>query len=264
MRKQGTKNRCQNFTKPAAKITTCLGLKLGLNMSKRASSISSKIALGTRIACVGLTVSLLALTGACTTVEGGNAFIDMETFGREVVDETVIGLGMKPRIYKDVPKNQRAELVLPKQGQVGAPSEGRVAELPQDSDGVIIDPNKVTPAMVRRIRQARVVDTVDIVAGRVLTPQERKRLSQQIVQARLLFQQSRSVTLFEPPKDYFTSLGGSDLICLAPDGELVLLDDPKCPADIRAALDKVRAEEKARDRLREKQRAEQFGNGDDD
>lgn len=205
-------------------------------------------AVGAHVLRAGFGVGLLALAAACTTVEGGNAFVDQETFGREVIDATAIGLGLKAPEYKDVPSNEHAPLVLPQQGTVSAPTQGRVAELPEDSDGVVIDPNKVTPQMVRRIRQARVIDGIDVSGDRPLTPAELKFISERVRQARLTFQQSREVSLFEPPKTYFTTIGGKDFVCLAADGDLVLFDDPKCPPDIRAALAKVRAEEKAREK----------------
>lgn len=208
---------------------------------------------GLRIACAAVSVSILALSAACTTVEGGNAFVDTETFSREVIDSTVIGLGLKERVYKEVPKNQNAPLVLPQAGTVSAPGEGRIAELPEDSDGVVIDPNKVSPEMVRRIRKARVVDSINVTTGRPLTPQEIKLISERIGAARLKFQKNRQFSLFEPPSGYFTSRGGSDLVCLAPDGDLVLLDDVKCPPEIRLALEKIAEEEKARERLIAKQ-----------
>lgn len=219
-------------------------------MSKSGKNFSGFKSTSTRVLCAGASITLLALSAACTTVEGGNAFVDQETFGREVIDATAIGLGLKAPEYKDVPANERAPLVLPKQGITSAPSEGRVGELPEDSDTVIIDPEKVTPQMVRRIRQARVVDGLDLSDGRPLTPAEMKFISERVKAARLDFQQNREVSLFEPPKSYFTSLGGKDLVCLAADGDLVLLDDPRCPPEIQAALKKVRAEEKAREALR--------------
>lgn len=219
-------------------------------MSNSGKNLASTKSTSLRILSAGASIAILALTAACTTVEGGNAFVDGETFGREVIDATVIGLGLKAKVYKDVPANEHAPLVLPKEGTVAAPSEGRVAELPENSDKVVIDPNKVTPEMVRRIRQARVIDSIDVSGDRPLTPAEMKFISERVRQARLTFQQNREVTLFEPPKAYFTSLGGSDFVCLATDGDLVLLDDPKCPPEIRAALKKVRAEEKAREKLR--------------
>lgn len=237
------------------------GALLGMIMSKRGKNFAKDFAkksawfgiVGPQILRAGIGAGVLALAAACTTIEGGNAFVDRETFGREVIDATAIGLGLKAPEYKDIPANERAPLVLPQLGGVSAPTQGRAAELPEDSDGVIIDPDKVTPQMVRRIRQARVIDGIDVSGDRPLTPAELKFISERVRQARLTFQQSRDVSLFEPPKTYFTTIGGKDFICLAADGELVLFDDPKCPPDIRAALANVRAEEKAREKALEAQ-----------
>lgn len=173
--------------------------------------------------------------GACTTVEGTNALVDAQTFEREVANETLQGLGMLPRKGKPIIKSARAPLVLPKDtASLPAPKKSNEDLLPEDSDKVQIDATNLTKEDLRRLRNARVVD-LRTYAGRPLTEVETRQLTARMTAARLKAKKS-SRPLYLPPDDYFTTIGGQDLICLAANGDLVPLDDPACPPEIRAAL----------------------------
>lgn len=174
--------------------------------------------------------------GACTTVEGTNALVDAQTFEREVANETLQGLGMLPRKGKPSIKSARAPLVLPKDtASLPSPRKSDTADLlPEDSDKVQIDVTNLTEEDLRRLRNARVVD-LRTYAGRPLTEAETKQLTARMTAARLKAKKS-SRPLYLPPDDYFTTISGQDLICLAANGDLVPLDDSACPPEIRAAL----------------------------
>lgn len=182
-----------------------------------------------------------ALTlGACTTTEGTNAFSDFETFEREVMTAPLIGVGLidKPP-PKDEPTSPRAPLVLPKDGSGLPPpqDETRVASLPEDSDTVQLDTSGLTEEDIRRLRNARVVD-LRTLAGRPLTEAETRQLTARMTAAKL---PSSKRPLYLPPEEYFTTVGGTDLVCAAADGTLVKLNDPRCPQQIREALAKAQA-----------------------
>ncbi len=183
-------------------------------------------------------VSLLATMslGACTTVEGTNALTDVATFEREVATSTLQGLGMVPKETKPVIKTPRAPLVLPKDNNVlPEPGEVKLASvLPEDSDKVQIDTTNLSEDDLRRLRNARVVD-LNTISGRPLTDVETQKLTARMTADRLKAKKS-SRPLFLPPEEYYTIVGGKDLICLAANGDLVQLDDPQCPPEIRAAL----------------------------
>lgn len=190
---------------------------------------------------VVITLGALCLAvgmSACTTVEGTNAFVDAETFEREVASETLRGLGI---IEKEDPKelgNARGPLVLPKDTESLPPprEETMVAQLPEDSDKVQIDASGLTEEDLRRLRSARVVD-LRAISGRPLTDEEAQKLTARMKAARLEVTENKERPLFLPPDEYFTTVGGQDLICLADNGDLVPLDDPACPPAIRAALE---------------------------
>lgn len=182
----------------------------------------------------GCGLLLLAL-GACTTVEGTNAFTDFGTFEREVMTSTLQGVGVIPQESKPELESPRAPLVLPNdESALPPPSESRVAELPEDSDTVQIDVEGISEADLTRMRNARVVD-LRATSGRPLTPEESRQL-QARMQAGGIATRQGDRPLYLPPDEYFTTVNNQDLICLAPNGDLVPLNDPACPPEIRAAL----------------------------
>jgi hypothetical protein len=75
---------------------------------------SSAIAAATRAGLLSLALVAGLALSACTTTEGTNAMTDFGTFEREVMTETLVGLGGMPREMKEEPKTPRAPLVLPK------------------------------------------------------------------------------------------------------------------------------------------------------
>jgi len=187
-----------------------------------------------------LGASIFALA-ACTTVEGTNAFKDGETFERSVLTETAQGLGLLEREKKEDVKSERAPLVLPKDSAVlPIPTKStQTASLPEDSDKVLLDTSKLTENEIRLLRGARVVD-LGAVKGRPFTPEEMAEVARRFREQRESYakalQSGKNRPLYLPPERYFTKVGGQDLICLADNGDLVPLDSPLCPEDIRAAL----------------------------
>ena len=180
---------------------------------------------------LGLALSFIS---ACTTVEGTNAFVDAETFEREVMSETLRGLGVIDRENKPEIETPRARLVMPNQtGSLPAPTEGNLSALPEDSDTVQIDMTNISEEDLRRLRNARVIDLRSL-SGRPLTEAETRQLTARMAGERLSHNGRRP--LYLPPDRYFTTVNNVDLICLAPNGDLVPLDDPACPPEIRAAL----------------------------
>ncbi|WP_137151091.1 hypothetical protein [Devosia sp. FKR38] len=202
----------------------------GQNAALRAASRAG-------LASLGL---LLALTlAACTTVEGTNALTDPATFEREVMNTTARGVGLIPG---EAPKPEltqaRAPLALPKAGQaLPAPStEVAAAQLPKDSDNVQIDTSNLTEADLARLRNAKVVDLRSI-SGRPLTESETKVLMARLRNANAdVTVKTGDRPLYLPPDEYFTRVGDADLVCAAPNGNLVSIRDPQCPEDVRKAL----------------------------
>lgn len=182
------------------------------------------------------TALLMAIgLGACTTVEGTNALVDASTFEREVATETLQGLGLIGRESKPTIETPRAPLVLPKDSNaLPAPRTANNELLPEDSDTVQIDVSNISEEDLRRLRNARVVD-LRSKGGRPLTEIETRQLTARMTAAQLTPSRG-SRPLYLPPDEYFTTVGGLDLICLAANGDLVPLDDPSCPPEIRAAL----------------------------
>jgi len=177
---------------------------------------------------------LLAILSACTTVEGTNAFVDAGTFEREVMSETLRGLGVLEREQKQPLETPRAPLVLPIQtASLPTPTDGNQDMLPQDSDNVQIDVSNISDADLARLRNARVVD-LRTLSGRPLTETETRRFTAKMNADSRLANADRP--LYLPPERYYTTINSVDLVCLAPNGDLVQLDDPACPAEIRAAL----------------------------
>ena len=187
-----------------------------------------------RIAGFAGIILLLSVVSACTTVEGTNAFVDAGTFEREVMSETLRGLGILEREQKPPIESPRAPLVLPSQSDnLPAPTQSRRDALPEDSDSVQIDMTGISNEDLSRLRNARVVD-LRTLAGRPLTEAETRQLTARMTATQIRNNGVRP--LYLPPERYFTTVNSVDLVCLAPNGELVPLDDPTCPAEIGAAL----------------------------
>ena len=193
----------------------------------------------TRMGLASLGLVLALALGACTTVEGTNALTDFGTFEREVMTTTARGVGLLPgEEPKEDITSARAPLVLPASGQALPPPapEASVAQLPTDSDSVQIDTTNLTEADIQRLRNAKVVD-VNSVAGRPLTEQETRALV-----ARMQAHNADVTTvagkrpLYMPPEEYFVRVGSADLVCSTPSGELVSINDPKCPESVRKAI----------------------------
>ena len=189
----------------------------------------------TRSGLLSLGLLLGLAVSACTTTEGTNALTDVGTFEREVMSETLRGMGAIDREEKEETAQRRGPLVLPKGGTaLPAPQDAtKVADvLPVDSDRVQIDTTNLTEEDLKRLRNARVVDlrTLD---GRPLTEEEARKLTARMTAARL---KSGPRPLYMPPEQYFTTVKGQDLVCLAASGELVPLSDKACPPEIRKAL----------------------------
>ena len=182
---------------------------------------------GRRSAALAAILLIGAGLSACTTTEGTNAFSDVGTFEREVMDSTAQGLGLIPAPVKPDPTNLRGPLVRP------APTTDTVvAELPVDSSQPKVDTTGLSSADVERIRHVRVVD-VQTPDGRPMTQDELKKLTSKMKGVQ--FNTKRSI--FTPPEQYFTLSGGQqDLVCLAKSGDLVSVNDPACPPEIRQAL----------------------------
>jgi hypothetical protein len=177
-------------------------------------------------------IAALSLS-ACTTTEGTNAMSDVTTFEREVMTETLKGVGMIPREEKPELAQHRAPLVLPRDNQnLPAPSTA-VAALPEDSDTVQIDASNLTEEDLRLLRNARVVD-LRTVSGRPLTETEAMQFTARMISAK---KYTGARPLLLPPDEYFTvSAQGNTLVCLAKNGDLVSINDPACPDEIRRAL----------------------------
>lgn len=189
---------------------------------------------GRRAAALAAMLLVSAGLGACTTTEGTNAFTDVGTFEREVMNTTAAGLGLIPKEEKPEPTNPRGPLVLPKDtAALPAPTEDKSADLlPTDSNTVDVDTTGLTAADIERVKRVRVV-TTSTPDGRPLTQAEIGKLTAKLKAYRL----SGKRSIFVPPEEYFTLSGNKeDLVCLAPNGELVPVNDPSCPLEIRKAL----------------------------
>ena len=186
---------------------------------------------------LGLAIVLLTGVGlsACTTTEGTNAFTDIGTFEREVMNPTAAGLGIIPTPEaKPDPTNARAPLVMPKKGEaLPAPTEDvATTMLPEDSNDVKVDVAGLSEADLLRAKRTKVVD-INTPDGRPLTAAELKQLTARMKDFRLTSKRS----IYTPPEEYFTVTANQvDLVCLARNGDLVSVNDPACPPEIRAAL----------------------------
>lgn len=192
---------------------------------------------GTRTALAALGVLLALSLGACTTVEGTNALTDIGTFEREVMTSTAQGLGLVPQSEKEESDSRRGPLVLPRNASsLPSPREGTLAaQLPADSDTVQIDTASLSEEDLKRLRNARVVDLRSM-GGRPLTEAEAKALTARMEASNMAQKVPGQRPLYLPPDEYFTTVAGTDLICLAPGGELVSLNDDRCPRAIRDAM----------------------------
>lgn len=183
-----------------------------------------------------LGLALAAALAACTTVEGTNALTDFGTFEREVMTSTVQGLGLVPQAADKEDPNARAPLVLPRDtSALPPPTQSAAAQLPADNANPRIDTAGLSAADIQRLRNARVVD-LNTYSGRPLTEAEAKALTARMTAAGVNVSTSNQRPLYLPPERYFTVVGGRDMVCQAPGGQLVPLDDPRCPEEIRRAL----------------------------
>ncbi len=96
---------------------------------------STAIVAATRAGLLSFAVLAGLALSACTTTEGTNAMGDFGTFEREVMTETLIGLGGIPREAKEEPTSPRAPLVLPKDSRSLPAPQTKTAEakMPVDS-----------------------------------------------------------------------------------------------------------------------------------
>jgi len=180
---------------------------------------------------------LLPALAGCTTAEGTNAFATPATFEREVMTSTLQGLDIVPQDVKKPDDRTRTPLVLPKQTAVLPPpqKDTQVASLPANSDNPQISTAGLSQADLAHLRNARVVD-LNSLSGRPLTDTERKQLTARMQAANVQVATNGDRPLYLPPPSYFTDYQGKDKICLAKDGTLVSLSDPKCPDDIKKAM----------------------------
>lgn len=212
-------------------------MRIGLTGQQAARKALTRTGLGS----LGLVLALAL--GACTTVEGTNALTDPGTFEREVMMTTARGVGLIPgETPKEDLTSARAPLVLPASGQaLPAPApQTASAQLPANSDSVRIDTTNLTEADIQRLRNAKVVD-LRSTAGRPLTEQETRTLVARMQRANMdVTTISGQRPLYLPPDEYFTRVGSAELVCSAPGGEIVALNDPKCPPAVRKAIEEAR------------------------
>lgn len=173
---------------------------------------------------------------ACTTAEGTNALVDPSTFEREVMTSTLQGLDIVPKEEKAAPSGDRGPLVLPKSvAYLPPPAQKETEALPVDSGAVRINTAGLSQQDLQRLRNARVID-LQTLAGRPLTETEQKQLTARMQMASMTPIANGSRPLDLPPSSYFTNVGGKDTVCKTPKGDLVALNDPRCPQAIRDAL----------------------------
>jgi hypothetical protein len=191
--------------------------------------------LAVRAAALPAALLALLLVAGCTTVEGTNALVDIGTFEREVMSETLRGVGMLDREQKPEMTSPRAPLVLPRDTRnLPAPNtQTAAAQLPADSTGVQIDMRNLSQDDLNRLRDARVITDPRSMGGRPLTADETRMLTARMNAAQV---RTGSRPLYLPPDRYFTTVRGQDMVCMARNGEIVPLSDPACPPEIRAAL----------------------------
>jgi hypothetical protein len=136
---------------------------------------------------------------------------------------------------KPDPTDLRAPLVLPKDTRDLPPPQtanADVAALPVDNTKPNIDTAGMSQADIERARHARVVD-INTPDGRPLTAAELKTLTAKMKS----FTLSSKRSIFTPPEQYFSlDNNQQDLVCLSKTGDLVSVNDPSCPVEIRNAL----------------------------
>lgn len=188
----------------------------------------------TRLTLLSLGLAAGLGLSACTTTEGTNAMTDFSTFEREVMTSSLQGLGIIGKEEKEETGQRRAPLALPKDPDaLPLPQEKvEVAALPEDSDSVQIDTTGLTEEDLKRLRNARVVD-LRTLSGRPLTEEETRQLTARMTAASL---KSTPRPLYLPPEEYFTHVEGQDLVCMTKGGELVPLQHPDCPYEIKEAI----------------------------
>lgn len=212
----------------------CKGRFMRIGLTGRDGRISA----AARAALAGLALAATLALGACTTVEGTNALTDVGTFEREVLNTTARGVGLIPG---DAPKEDltqaRAPLVLPRDGSnLPAPTTNvAAAQLPANSNTVRIDTSNLSQADIQRLRNAKVVDLRSL-SGRPLTAEEARALTARMSAAGMQVTGTAGRPLYLPPDEYFTRVGDANLVCRAANGELVPLNDARCPEEVRRAL----------------------------
>ncbi|SEP85734.1 hypothetical protein SAMN05428969_1219 [Devosia sp. YR412] len=196
-----------------------------------------------RAASAGMAIVLALALTACTTAEGTNAMGDFRTFEREVMTSTARGVGLIPgEEAKEEMTTARAPLALPASGQaLPAPSTASAkAQLPANSDTVQIDTANLSEADITRLRNAKVVDLRNV-AGRPLTEQEARTLTARMqANNRDVAVNSSNRALYMPPDEYFTRVGDADLVCAVGNGDVVALNDARCPPAVRKAIQDAR------------------------
>jgi hypothetical protein len=211
------------------------GQFMGIGNGRR--SAVGKIAV--RGALMAALVLLGPLVSACTTTEGTNALVDPVTFEREVMKPTLVGLDLLPKSEKEAPNIKRGPLVMPKQtAYLPPPSTEDAAALPPDNGSVQINTAGLTQQDLQRLRNARVVD-LNTIAGRPLTSAEQKQLTARMQMAHMDVATNSDRPLSLPPASYFTNVGGKDTVCKAANGQLVALNDSRCPEQVRKAISNV-------------------------
>jgi hypothetical protein len=202
-------------------------MTIGLIGARSAIETMSRAVLG---------LALVAMLAACTTVEGTNALTDVGTFEREVMTSTAVGLGLVPEGPEKEDPGPRAPLALPaNMAALPQPVDGVGAQLPEDRDEPQINVAGLSEVDLQRLRNARVVDLRSF-SGRPLTEEEARKLTARMTAAGMNVSASGERPLYLPPEEYFTVVGGRDMVCQAPNGELVPLNDPRCPEEIREAI----------------------------
>ncbi len=200
----------------------------------KGSFMAFELTAGRTFAVAAMALVSLGLA-ACTTTEGTNAFTSAQTFENEVLDPAAAGIGLIPGPPpKPDPTNPRGPLVLPKDTSVLPPptTDTTTAMLPADNGKPKVDTTGLSAADVDRLKHVRVVD-LDTPDGRPLTAAELK----QIIGKMKAFTLSHTHSLFTPPEQYFSlDNNHQDLVCLAKNGDLVSVNDPACPVEIRNAL----------------------------
>lgn len=201
---------------------------MSITVSSR--SVFGRTSLRLVLAGIGAALAL----SACTTIEGTNALTDPFTFEREVLRTTLSGVGVIDKDIKEPVAIERSPLVVPASGTTPPPPSQSVASIPEDSNRVTIDPSGLTSADLEMLRSGRVIGSGTI-TGRPLTDAETRQLAARIAAYRRA-QGGEERSIYLPPEQYFQQVGSQSLICLAANGDLVQVNDPRCPPDVRAAL----------------------------